>query len=57
MSSATFERASLEALVARFAGRRLLVLGDLMIDHYLWGRVERISPEAPVPASAHPSAK
>ena len=49
MSSATFERASLEALVARFSGRRLLVLGDLMIDHYLWGRVERISPEAPVP--------
>ncbi|WP_456449633.1 D-glycero-beta-D-manno-heptose-7-phosphate kinase [Hydrogenimonas sp.] len=28
---------------------RLLVVGDLMIDHYLWGRTERISPEAPVP--------
>ncbi|WP_457606245.1 D-glycero-beta-D-manno-heptose-7-phosphate kinase [Nitratifractor sp.] len=27
----------------------LLVLGDLMIDHYLWGKTERISPEAPVP--------
>jgi D-beta-D-heptose 7-phosphate kinase/D-beta-D-heptose 1-phosphate adenosyltransferase len=26
-----------------------MVLGDLMIDHYLWGRAERISPEAPVP--------
>ncbi len=26
-----------------------MVLGDLMLDHYLWGRVERISPEAPVP--------
>jgi D-glycero-beta-D-manno-heptose-7-phosphate kinase len=35
--------------VSRFAGRRLLVLGDLMTDRYLWGRVERISPEAPVP--------
>ncbi|MEP7028053.1 MAG: D-glycero-beta-D-manno-heptose-7-phosphate kinase [Candidatus Eisenbacteria bacterium] len=35
--------------VSRFAGRRLLVLGDLMADRYLWGRVERISPEAPVP--------
>src|SRR6266851_4930596 len=33
----------------RRAGRRLLVLGDLMLDHYLWGRCERISPEAPVP--------
>ncbi len=27
----------------------ILVLGDLMIDHYLWGKSERISPEAPVP--------
>ena len=27
---------------------RILVIGDLMIDHYLWGSCERISPEAPV---------
>ena len=27
---------------------RLLVIGDLMIDQYLWGTCERISPEAPV---------
>ena len=27
----------------------ILVVGDLMLDHYLWGRSERISPEAPVP--------
>ncbi len=27
---------------------RILVVGDLMIDHYLWGKCERISPEAPV---------
>ncbi len=27
----------------------MLVVGDLMIDHYLWGKTERISPEAPVP--------
>ena len=27
---------------------KLLVIGDLMIDHYLWGSCERISPEAPV---------
>ena len=31
------------------ASARLLVLGDLMVDRYLWGQVERISPEAPVP--------
>lgn len=28
---------------------RILVVGDLILDHYVWGRVERISPEAPVP--------
>ena len=27
---------------------KLLVIGDLMVDHYLWGSCERISPEAPV---------
>jgi D-beta-D-heptose 7-phosphate kinase / D-beta-D-heptose 1-phosphate adenosyltransferase len=30
-------------------GSRVLVIGDLMIDRYVWGEVERISPEAPVP--------
>jgi D-beta-D-heptose 7-phosphate kinase/D-beta-D-heptose 1-phosphate adenosyltransferase len=30
-------------------GRRVLVLGDVMLDQFLWGRVARISPEAPVP--------
>ena len=32
-----------------FAGIKALVIGDVMMDAYLWGRVERISPEAPVP--------
>jgi len=27
----------------------ILVIGDLMIDHYFWGEATRISPEAPVP--------
>src|SRR5438093_2717039 len=40
---------ALRALVGRFSGRRVAVLGDVMVDRYLWGRVERISPEAPVP--------
>ena len=35
--------------VDALAGRRVVVLGDVMLDRYLWGRVERISPEAPVP--------
>jgi rfaE bifunctional protein kinase chain/domain len=36
-------------LVHCFKGRRVLILGDLMLDRYWWGRVDRISPEAPVP--------
>lgn len=38
-----------EAVATGFGGRRLLVVGDLMLDRYLWGEVQRISPEAPVP--------
>lgn len=36
-------------LLQMFAGRRVLVAGDLVLDHYLEGSVTRISPEAPVP--------
>jgi D-beta-D-heptose 7-phosphate kinase/D-beta-D-heptose 1-phosphate adenosyltransferase len=43
----TRERA--EQLVQRCAGKRALVVGDLMLDEFLWGNVSRISPEAPVP--------
>ncbi|MBU1569883.1 MAG: hypothetical protein KKE00_05080, partial [Proteobacteria bacterium] len=34
--------------IAKFKNCRVLVIGDLMIDEYLWGDVDRISPEAPV---------
>ena len=34
--------------IADFKNKKVLVVGDLMIDEYLWGIVERISPEAPV---------
>ncbi len=40
---------AVDALVRRFAGVRVLVIGDLMLDRYISGAVERISPEAPVP--------
>src|SRR3974377_1293857 len=36
-------------VAAAFAGTRVLVAGDLMLDEFIWGRVSRISPEAPVP--------
>jgi len=42
-------RARLAALVGRFRRVRVLVLGDLMLDRFVWGDVRRISPEAPVP--------
>lgn len=31
-----------------FSGKKILVVGDVIVDHYIWGKVERISPEAPV---------
>lgn len=39
----------LKSIVRRFHGKRILVLGDIMLDHYVKGKVGRISPEAPVP--------
>ncbi|MFH1037615.1 MAG: D-glycero-beta-D-manno-heptose-7-phosphate kinase [PVC group bacterium] len=36
-------------IIGGFAGKTILVVGDVMLDEYLWGEVERISPEAPVP--------
>jgi rfaE bifunctional protein kinase chain/domain len=39
----------LATLVRRLRGVRVLVVGDLMLDEFVWGRVDRISPEAPVP--------
>ncbi len=35
--------------VQQFPQASVLVIGDLILDHYIWGRVSRISPEAPVP--------
>ncbi len=39
----------LQQYVERFPQASVLVVGDLILDHYVWGRVTRISPEAPVP--------
>ena len=39
-------------LFERMRGRKILVVGDLMIDEWIWGTVSRISPEAPVPVVA-----
>src|ERR1044071_5503285 len=42
-------RESAEHIAGEFADKRIIVLGDLMLDEFIWGRVRRISPEAPVP--------
>lgn len=39
----------LNSIIRRFSKVKILVIGDVMLDRYLWGSVERISPEAPVP--------
>lgn len=36
-------------LVPQIAGKKILVVGDIIVDHFIWGSVNRISPEAPVP--------
>lgn len=43
------ERMSISSILKRFNEMKILVIGDLMLDRYTWGRVMRISPEAPVP--------
>lgn len=40
---------NIETLLQSLVGKRVLVVGDVMLDHYIWGDASRISPEAPVP--------
>lgn len=49
MSEPNLDRTILVRAVSAFRGARILVLGDVMLDRYWWGTVNRISPEAPVP--------
>jgi rfaE bifunctional protein kinase chain/domain len=45
----TFTEERLRELLKSFVGKRIAVVGDLMVDSYYWGNVSRVSPEAPVP--------
>jgi len=45
MSSKT----NLQQILNEFTTKKILIIGDVMVDEYLWGSVSRISPEAPVP--------
>jgi rfaE bifunctional protein kinase chain/domain len=42
------QRARLDALIDRFGGRRIAVIGDLIADEFIYGQIERVSREAPV---------
>jgi D-beta-D-heptose 7-phosphate kinase/D-beta-D-heptose 1-phosphate adenosyltransferase len=44
-----YDSARLMEAVDRFSETEVLVVGDVMLDEFIWGRVDRISPEAPVP--------
>jgi rfaE bifunctional protein kinase chain/domain len=47
MKSQNFSR--LKSAVSHFKDKKILVIGDLILDEFIWGKVSRISPEAPVP--------
>jgi rfaE bifunctional protein kinase chain/domain len=49
MKDSQLKRERAEVITSHFAGKRIIVLGDLMLDEFIFGRVRRISPEAPVP--------
>ena len=44
-----FSREQIQGLTRAFRDRKIVVLGDVMLDEFVWGDVSRISPEAPVP--------
>ena len=39
----------IDKLIDQFTQKHILVIGDVMLDEYIWGKVNRVSPEAPVP--------
>jgi D-glycero-beta-D-manno-heptose-7-phosphate kinase len=45
----SFSQKRLQEILSGFPKQRILVVGDVMLDQFLWGKVSRISPEAPVP--------
>jgi rfaE bifunctional protein kinase chain/domain len=49
MASRDKTSAGAQDVIGRMQGRRLAVVGDCMVDRFVWGSVDRISPEAPVP--------
>ena len=48
-TSVSMSRPRAKELIKTAQANRILVLGDVILDQFIWGRVRRISPEAPVP--------
>ena len=49
MKKFSIKKEHVRELFRSFNNLNVLIIGDVMIDSYLWGKVSRISPEAPVP--------
>src|SRR2546422_8057001 len=49
MKQTTLSTPRVRQILAAAKRTRVLVVGDVMLDHFIWGSVARISPEAPVP--------
>ena len=45
----TDKKIDIKDIINKFQNKKIVVLGDLMLDRYFWGKVTRVSPEAPVP--------
>jgi len=45
----SLQNEQLIAIINQFTPQNIMVIGDLMLDQYIWGHVDRISPEAPIP--------
>lgn len=43
------DKRKVSGIISRFKDKNILIVGDLILDHYIFGKVERISPEGPVP--------
>ena len=45
----TMDKQRFEEISGLFSQKSILVIGDVMLDKFMWGKADRISPEAPVP--------
>jgi D-glycero-beta-D-manno-heptose-7-phosphate kinase len=51
--TSSLDRLPIIDLLGKFESLQVLIIGDVMLDSYVWGKVSRISPEAPVPVVMH----